>query len=283
MKPEWRYLNLIKKALLFTLWDDPGIPFIKLYKDKHGIHDTLSKDVLAGLVDAEIAVNKHGFFLMYDCNLPQITEMAGKMNPYFSDTMVSAKRLNHLQYCVESVLQRDIPGDFIETGVWRGGCCILMRAVLAAYGCDDRIVFVADSFQGLPTPDMTRYPHDEGQILHEISMLAVSREEVEKRFETYGLLDDQVKFIEGWFEETLPVAPIEQLAILRLDGDMYGSTIVALESLYPKLSAGGFCIIDDYCINSCAQAVHDYRDRNGISSRLISIDDYSVYWEKIGR
>ncbi len=280
MKPEWLYLNLIKKALLFTLWDDPGIPFIKLYTHKDGIHDAYSKNVLASLVDTEIAANKHGFFLMYDCNSPSITETSGKSHPYFSDTMVSAKRLNHLQYCVESVLQRDIPGDFIETGVWRGGCCILMRAVLAAYGCNDRFVYVADSFQGLPAPDTARYPHDEGQMLHKISTLAITREEVEKRFKIYGLLDNQVRFIEGWFEETLPVAPIKQLAILRLDGDMYGSTIVALESLYPKLSAGGFCIIDDYCIDSCAQAVHDYRGRNGISGRLLPIDDYSVYWEK---
>jgi len=217
---------------------------------------------------------------MYDCNAPSATEMAGKTYPYFSDTMVSGKRLNHLQYCVESVLQRNIPGDLIETGVWRGGCCILMRAVLAAYNCENRTVYVADSFKGLPAPNTARYPCDEGQRLHEISMLAISREEVEKRFKSYGLLDNQVKFIEGWFEETLPAAPIEQLAILRLDGDMYGSTIVALESLYPKLSTGGFCIIDDYCINSCAQAVQDYRDRNGISSRLFPIDNYSVYWEK---
>lgn len=217
---------------------------------------------------------------MYDCNLPSIAEKAGKLNAYFSDTMVSMKRLDSLQYCVESVLQRSIPGDFIETGVWRGGCCVLMRAVLEAYGCKDRTVYVADSFQGLPAPDTDRYPRDAGQFLHEIGLLAVKREEVEKRFKTYGLLDDQVKFIEGWFEDTLPVVQIEQLAILRLDGDMYGSTMVALENLYPKLSSGGFCIIDDYCIDNCAQAVHDYRNKNGISSRLIPIDDYSVYWEK---
>jgi len=280
MKPEWLYLNLIKKALLFTIWDDPGIPFSQLYADKHGIHDFLNQDVLSSLVEVEKTINQHGFFMMFDCNLPAFVENTGKLMPYFSDTMVSMKRLDNIQQCMETVLQKDVPGDFIETGVWRGGCCILMRAVLAAYGYKDRTVYAADSFKGLPVPNTDLYPQDAGQFLHEIDMLAVKREYVEKRFKVFGLLDEQIKFLEGWFEDTLPTAPIERLSVLRLDGDMYGSTIVALENLYPKLSDGGFCIIDDYCIDSCSQAVDYYRALNGISSRLISIDDYSVYWEK---
>jgi O-methyltransferase len=63
----------------------------------------------------------------------------------------------------------------------------------------------------------------------------------------YGLLDDRVRFLVGLFEKTFPAAPIETLALLRLDGDMYGSTSVALDALYyPKLAPGGYVIVDDY-------------------------------------
>jgi O-methyltransferase len=80
----------------------------------------------------------------------------------------------------------------------------------------------------------------------------------------------------------MPTAPIEKLAILRLDGDLYQSTMEVLTALYPKLSAGGFCIIDDYgAIPACRQAVEDYRSANGIEETLVSIDFTGVYWRKL--
>jgi O-methyltransferase len=120
-----------------------------------------------------------------------------------------------------------------------------MRAVLAAYGIENRKVFVADSFEGLPRPD-ERYPADRGDKHHLNTYLAVSLDEVKNNFRKYSLLDDKVVFLEGWFKNTLPTAPIEKLSVLRLDGDVYGSTLEALLNLYPRLSMGGFCIIDDY-------------------------------------
>jgi hypothetical protein len=85
--------------------------------------------------------------------------------------------------------------------------------------------------------------------------LAVSRDEVENNFRKYSLLDDKVVFLQGWFKDTLPNAPIEKLCVLRLDGDMYGSTIEALLNLYPRLSKGGFCIIDDYALDRSSERV----------------------------
>jgi len=154
--------------------------------------------------------------------------------------MVGRMRLHHLRNCVEEVLRRDVPGDLIETGVWRGGASILMKGVLAAAGNDTRRVYVADSFRGLPAPD-PRYAADAGFDLHEFDELAVGVQAVRANFERYGLLDDNVKFLVGWFTETLPTAPMEKLAVLRLDGDMYESTMTALTHLYPKLQGGGYC------------------------------------------
>ncbi len=161
-----------------------------------------------------------------------------------------------------------MPGDFIETGVWRGGASIFMRAVLKAYRDTTRTVWVADSFQGLPKPDAKRYPADAGDRHWSYSELAVPLEVVKANFARYGLLDDQVRFLVGWFRDTLPpgLARSGRFAVLRLDGDLYESTMDALTNLYPKLSVGGFAIIDDYgAVPACKAAVEDFRAQQGIT------------------
>jgi len=170
----------------------------------------------------------------------------GRDLPANAHTMIGMKRPENIQACMAEVLNEQVSGDFIETGVWRGGATIFMRGVLKAYGIQDRRVWVADSFEGLPNPNPRRYPCDEGDIHHRFKQLGVSLEEVRSNFQRYGLLDDQVHFLKGWFRDTLSRAPISQLAVLRLDGDMYESTHDAFVHLYPKLSIGGFVIIDDY-------------------------------------
>ena len=181
-------------------------------------------------------------------------------------TTIGLKRLANVRECVESVLADNVPGDLIETGVWRGGTTIFMRAILKVHGVTDRLVWVADSFAGLPPPDLARYPFDRGITLHQFPQLAITLERVRDNFRRYGLLDDQVRFLKGWFRDTLPDAPIERLAVLRLDGDLYESTIQALEGLYDKLSAGGYVIVDDYGnVAGCRQTVHGFRARRGIN------------------
>src|SRR5882724_2741313 len=99
--------------------------------------------------------------------------MTGEDWPAMGDTMVGRKRLDSVQGCVEQVLAENIPGDLIETGVWRGGTTIFMRALLAAHGVTDRYVYVADSFAGLPPPDAEKYPQDAAMTLHQAPFLAV--------------------------------------------------------------------------------------------------------------
>ncbi len=202
--------------------------------------------------------------------------------PAEAETMIGMQRLTNLQHCVETVLTDDIPGDLIECGVWRGGACILMRAVLAAYGDETRCVWLADSFAGVPRPDPAKYKADKGSRPDLFAgILGVPETEVRANFERYGLLDDRVRFIAGWFKDTLHDAPIDRIALLRLDGDLYESTIQALDALYPRLSPGGFCIIDDYhLIKACRQAVTDYRAKHGISAEIVDIDGCGVLWRK---
>jgi O-methyltransferase len=201
----------------------------------------------------------------------------------FSDiahSMLSMQRLDNLQYAVETVLSEKIPGDFIETGVMRGGAVILMRAILKVHGCTDRVVWAADSFEGLPAPDVEKYPEDRGAEWHLRPLTEVGVDMIQRNFERYGLLDNHLKFLRGWFRDTLAPAPIERLAILRLDGDLYESTMDALVPLYPKVSPGGFVIVDDYNLPMCKKAIHDYRDKHGIQDAMTPIDDAGVYWRK---
>jgi hypothetical protein len=217
-------------------------------------------------------------------NLESFTEykrLVGLDWPTHAHTMIGMKRLDNIQFCVEDVLTEGIPGDLIETGVWRGGAAIFMRAILRAYAVKDRFVWVADSFAGLPFPNPEKYPADAGDLHHTVKELAVPLDRVQSNFAKYDLLDEQVRFLQGWFRDTLPEAPIGELALIRLDGDMYESTMDALVHLYPRLSHGGYLIVDDYgAIPSCRQAVEDYRSKHGITDEMERIDWTGIYWQR---
>jgi O-methyltransferase len=207
----------------------------------------------------------------------------GRGWPELAHTMIGLRRMDNLRHCVETVIRDGVQGDLIETGVWRGGACIFMRGILKAYECTDRRVWVADSFAGLPPPDPARAPADKDDKHHRYNELAVSLEQVQENFRAYGLLDDQVQFLKGWFKDTLPNTTIERLAVCRLDGDMYESTDDALRSLYHKLQPGGFLIVDDYgAVPACRQAVEDFRGAHGITDPIQTIDWTGIYWRKGG-
>lgn len=204
--------------------------------------------------------------------------LLGRDWPSLAFSMIGSVRMRNLRYACETALLDGVEGDFIETGVWRGGACILMRGILEAYGDGARRVFVADSFAGLPPPNPENFPADAGDEHHTHSQLEVSLADVKDNFRRFGLLDERVVFLEGWFKDTLPNAPIDRLAVLRLDGDMYESTIQALDALYHKVPYGGFVIVDDYQIPACAKAVNDFRKRFGITSPILPIDEWGTYW-----
>lgn len=198
-------------------------------------------------------------------------------------SMVGMKRLDNIQMAVETVIDNDIKGDLIETGVWRGGSVVLMKAILVANHEIKRRVFLADSFQGIPPVDLETYPDD---AVHEgsdkISVLEDnSLSEVRDFFHRMDLLDENVIFLEGWFEDTLPNITTDSIALLRLDGDIYKSTWEALINLYHKVSIGGFIIIDDYYSwDGCRKAVDDFRKQNAIEDKITDVDWTCIYWRK---
>jgi O-methyltransferase len=274
-RPEDLYLDLMKRTLAFTLWPEPPRP-LDAFNDTRPFFKRIAVSGMSRILRSK------NLQLVKLIDIPADDKQEGKGWPAaYADTMIGLKRLDNLQFCVETVIREGVEGDLIETGVWRGGACILMRAILAAYAIENRKVYVADSFEGLPAPDPERFPADEGARFHLHQFFAVSQQEVEDNFRKYDLLDDRVVFLKGWFKDTLPNAPIEKLAVLRLDGDMYESTMDALTSLYPRVSKGGFCIIDDYALPGCRSAVNDFRTQNGITSEMKLVDWTGSYWRKL--
>lgn len=248
-----RYLDVLKKSLLNELYIENEAKIIYAIKsivdneklDLTRLFDTnLDKELLNKLTQ----IKQNG-----DTLIINIKKLDGTLTPAyklrnfteFSHTMIGRKRLDNLHWCMGEILKDNIPGDFIETGVWRGGTIIFMRGFLAAHKIENRLVWGADSFEGVPPPS---YEEDKELDLSAslYPVLAVSLERVKELFSRYNLLDDQVKFLKGWFKDTLNNAPISRLSLLRLDGDLYESTMDALTALYDKVTPGGFIIVDDY-------------------------------------
>lgn len=227
-----------------------------------------------------------------DANQENVHRFVGQHIKHYQQSpaisMIPLARFDNLQQCIDTVIAENVPGDMIETGVWRGGATIFMRAALKLHGDTRRNVWVADSFEGLPEPDAEKFPR-EAESFKSAAMtkfynhLAVGLEDVQRNFAAFGMLDNQVKFLKGWFKDTLPTAPFKQLSIMRLDGDYYESTMDALVHLYDKLSVGGFVIIDDYGEDAwtyCRKAVEDFRTERKITDPMIRVDKPCSYWRK---
>lgn len=206
---------------------------------------------------------------------------AGMDWPLQGLTMAGLRRLDDLQSCVESVVRDHVEGDLIEAGAWRGGASILMRATLDSLGVDERTVFVADSFEGFPMGQDGDFPDDrELDDLGVFNFLAVSLEEVKGNFARLGC-DRGVTFVPGFFEETMPGLRDGRWSLVRLDGDTYEATRLTLESLYPRLSAGGYLIVDDYgALEECRHGVDEFRREHGIEEPLEEIDWTCVRWRR---
>ncbi len=271
-----RYLDLVAKTILNEIQLENEMRIRYLYRQRM---DKSPHTLARELIDIRRTLGKEET-LRFESMRDQGRHIDDDVNlAVFTYSMIGKKRLENLRYCAEEIFKRGIPGDFIECGVWRGGAAIFLRALIEAFG-ENRVTWVADSFEGLPA---AYHEADEGYDLskEQYPSLAISQEEVKLNFTRFDLLDHRVRFLKGWFKDTLPEAPIQQIALLRLDGDLYSSTIETLESLYDRVSPGGFIIVDDYgALPPCKKAVDDFRSSRGIRIPIQTIDWTGVYWQK---
>lgn len=248
----------------------------------------LLKRCLIGVIDPEIKhlflnnkLNQEDIIKYSNVEIPYKRLHGHDMSPDNTETMTGYLRLSNLQSCMLDVIKNNISGDFIETGVWKGGSCIFAKKILDKNSIKKQI-FVADSFCGVPPPDTERYHQDSGDDHYKIESLKISCDAVKDNFKKYNCFDESIIFLEGIFKDTLPTIKDTQLfSIIRLDGDMYSSTMDSMNNLYPKLSKGGYVIIDDFNVKRCRQAIEDFRNANNINSEIITIDDGGgVFWKK---
>lgn len=204
-------------------------------------------------------------------------------------TYVRKRGLDNLEDCARAVVEAGIPGDFIDAGTLRGGTAILMRGVLKALGARDRRVIVADSFMGLPPPGEWDSLFDReiwfGLLDHlpQYNLKCDENvEEVKRNFASYGLLDEVVEFAVGWFRDSLPALVHRRFALVRIDADWYEGTRDALDALYPRISPGGYVIVDDYKLQGCKRAVDEYRTKHRVFTKIRVADheDGVVFWQK---
>lgn len=287
----------------------------------------LLKQVLTGSLFEEDTIwarDGHGVYLRH-APYDHRRRTLGLDVPRRGLTMVGWKRLESLEECARTIRDEGIAGDFLETGVWRGGVGMYLKAVLRRYGLEDRTVWMADLFGGpvklnallkwfgrvasffaplaperftrfvlrrgvFPVPEviegdlknfimfLSRHP----ELVEELTELT-SRAEIEENFRRLGLFDERLRFLPGLVHETMPNAPFERLALLRLDVDYYEATVAVLEHAYDRVSPGGFVVIDDYgSLDGCRRAVDDFRARAGVSAEMQWIDEHAVFWRRPG-
>ncbi|HEY0130132.1 MAG TPA: PqqD family peptide modification chaperone [Allosphingosinicella sp.] len=267
-----RYLSLLKRALGNLLYPELELQIGHLERGADGLsgHELhrFQRDIAERQPDgfAELMAGKR--------------QGTGPLR--YAHTMIGLFRLSNIERCAEQVIAERIPGDFLEAGVCKGGAAIFMRGLQIAHGASDRKTFVVDSFEGLPPRDRAR-DADDGLHLHEdrLSWLACGEESVRDHFSRYDLLDSNVEFVKGWLAQSLPGAAIGQLALLRIDVDLYSSTLECLDLLYDKVVEGGFVIVDDYgFLQCCRDAVEEFRSRRGVTEPIRWIDGSGIYWRK---
>ena len=187
-------------------------------------------------------------------------------------TMTSPEKLNALILAVRHVVKHKIPGDIVECGVWRGGSMQATARTLLEADDTSRHLYLFDTFEGMPPPTEEDRRQD-GQSAAELlaanertsGVWAVaSLEDVQEGMAQVAYPEDQVHFVPGMVEDTVPGRAPEQISVLRLDTDWYASTKHELETLYPRLVSGGVLLIDDYgWWQGSRKAVDEYLEQTG--------------------
>eukprot|EP01063_Lacrimia_lanifica_P037263 TRINITY_DN75_c1_g4_i1.p1 TRINITY_DN75_c1_g4~~TRINITY_DN75_c1_g4_i1.p1 ORF type:complete len:456 (+),score=164.17 TRINITY_DN75_c1_g4_i1:112-1479(+) len=201
--------------------------------------------------------------------------------PLLGDTMTGTKRLHNVRDLVTTAVRDGIEGDYIETGVWRGGSSVFARAVLNSLGQHNRVSYVCDSFHGLPPGERNLDGGDKNW--NKQTYLYIPPEIVAQNFNRMNLLDENVVFAKGYFNETMPQLKtrVKKLAVLRFDGDIYESAVDVLYNMYDKLQVGGYFICDDWYGFPSKTAIEDFfKVHDQPLPNIVQIDSLATWWKK---
>ncbi len=199
--------------------------------------------------------------------------MAGDGNetrPFFPFTAMGRIRLEHLERCLDTLREEQVPGDLLECGVGRGGGAIFMRGYLEAWGVGRRRVWLADTFRaagGEPTDRRTQ-------------PLRGDLNAVRDGFARFELLDERVRFLQGDVADAVAGGPFSEVALIRIGDALDGSPQEVLEAVYDRLSVGAVVLVEDYVTPARGASVDAFRERHGIEDPLERVDAASVFWRK---
>lgn len=217
----------------------------------------------------ELSTNEKEFLLKYK-------KFVDSPNIY---SMCESKDIDQIKILLENIIRNNIPGCIVETGIWKGGMAMWMKAILMHHN-NNRNIYLYDIFGKFPPPSNPKdnYIHSITDVLFEHAPTVT---DVQHNFQKFGLFDSDIKFIIGDIINTVPQNQLDQIALLHCDSDYYESTKVVLENFYWKISKGGYIIIDDYNNEylACKQAVDEFRTKYNIYTPIIKISEGSVYWE----
>lgn len=260
---------------------------------KSGVHMSLKSYISqkVGLTDVDInfqRIYNLGFQAQrfVDSNKERKTILE-VIKPY---THVNYQRLKFLWNISEKVAVGKTPGAFVETGVWKGGCAGILSYISKKYDYNNGLYFF-DSFEGLPQPTSEDGKDAKTFALGEIEgeLKSINKVQAEENyikellFNKLEIDHSKVNIVKGWFQDTLPVYKkvIGGIAVLRLDGDWYKSTKVALENLYDLVIPSGYIIIDDYYFwDGCKKAVDEFIVKNRLQVEIKKQDASGAYFIK---
>lgn len=209
------------------------------------------------------------------------TKIFNAVNPY---TMTSPERIAALVEAARYVVANDIPGDFVECGVWRGGSSMAAAMAFRELGDVSRELFLYDTYEGMSAPTdedvdiagrSAESKFSERQLTEDSSEWCRSPlDDVRNNLASTGYPEEKVHFVKGKVQDTIagemPVGPI---AILRLDTDWYESTRHELTHLYPRLVTRGVLILDDYGYwQGARKAVDEYFAAHAIRPLMGRVD-----------
>lgn len=212
---------------------------------------------------------------------PAFVEIYEEARPF---TMVSLERLYAVYQAVRHVVRAGLPGDFVECGVWKGGCSMVAALTFAHLGDTSRTLWLYDTFEGMTEPEEQDTDYRGESARDRMEHEGIERpgqwchgplDAVKQVMASTGYPEARLRYIQGRVEDTLPTLRPERVAVLRLDTDWYASTRHELECLYPQLVTGGVLLIDDYGHwRGCRQAVDEYFSERRIAM-LLSRQDYT--------
>jgi O-methyltransferase len=206
-----------------------------------------------------------------------------------SFTMTSMGKMHGVYNAIAYIEKYDIPGDIVECGVWRGGSAMMAACSLRQLDSTDRHLYLYDTYDGMPLPgeqDVDAFEKKASDLLAECERrpttsddptnywARVTIEEVRKNMLSTRYPEENIKFIKGKVEETIPGTMPERISVLRIDTDWFASTDHILRHLFPRLVPGGVLILDDYGYwKGARKAVDGYFDDSKAPILLNRLND----------